>query len=188
MSKSVKSFAIIAIIFLAPLAGCFGDSDTPTIDLKEILLIDYLAPGEVTIKTGQWHDILLDGDGYRLQAPRDVLLFVNGTIILDGMIEVVGDDVLKAKLLTTPYTTDANLTLIHPNGATSKVELVMEEAIPIVNGEDWFEKMDFITSVCSDPRNVEDTSTAGWALETLNLNVVQYISKVILKDLDMKLT
>jgi hypothetical protein len=150
MSKSVKSFAIIAIIFLAPLAGCFGDSDTPTIDLKEILLIDYLAPGEVTIKTGQWHDILLDGDGYRLQAPRDVLLFVNGTIILDGMIEVVGDDVLKAKLLTTPYTTDANLTLIHPNGATSKVELVMEEAIPIVNGEDWFEKMDFITSVCSD--------------------------------------
>jgi hypothetical protein len=150
MSKSVKSFAIIAIIFLAPLAGCFGNSDTPTIDLKEILLIDYLAPGEVTIKTGQWHDILLDGDGYRLQAPIDVLLFVNGTIILDGMIEVVGDDVLKAKLLTTPYTTDANLTLIHPNGATSKVELVMEEAIPIVNGEDWFEKMDFITSVCSD--------------------------------------
>jgi hypothetical protein len=150
MSKSVKSFAIIAIIFLAPLAGCFGDNETPTIDLKEILLIDYLAPGEVTIKSGQWHDILLDGDGYRLQAPIDVLLFVNGTIILDGMIEVVGDDVLKAKLLTTPYTTDANLTLIHPNGATSKVELVMEEAIPIVNGEDWFEKMDFVTSVCAD--------------------------------------
>ena len=150
MSKSVKSFAIIAIIFLAPLAGCFGDNETPIIDLKEILLIDYLAPGEVTIKSGQWHDILLDGDGYRLQAPIDVLLFVNGTIIVDGMIEAVGDDVLKAKLLTTPYTTDANLTLIHPDGATSKVELVMEEAIPIVNGEDWFEKMDFVTSVCAD--------------------------------------
>jgi len=150
MSKSVKSFAIIAIIFLAPLAGCFGDSETPNVDLKEIILIDYLAPGEVTIKTGQWHDILLDGDGYRLQAPRDILLFVNGTIIIDGMIEVVGDDVINAKLLTTPYTTDANLTLIHPDGTSSRVILEIEEAIPIVNGEDWFDKMEFITSICAD--------------------------------------
>lgn len=150
MSKSVKSFAIIAIIFLAPLAGCFGDSETPNVDLKEIILIDYLAPGEVTIKTGQWHDILLDGDGYRLQAPRDILLFVNGTIIIDGMIEVVGDDVINAKLLTTPYTTDANLTLIHPDGTSSRVILEIEEAIPIVNGEDWFDKMEFITSICTD--------------------------------------
>lgn len=150
MSKSVKSFAIIAIIFLAPLAGCFGDNETPTVDLKEIILIDYLAPGEVTIKTGQWHDLLLDGDGYRLQAPRDILLFVNGTIIIDGMIEVVGDDVINAKLLTTPYTTDANLTLIHPDGTSSRVILEIEEAIPIVNGEDWFDKMEFITSICTD--------------------------------------
>ena len=150
MSKSVKSFAIIAIIFLAPLAGCFGDSETSPVDLKEIILIDYLAPGEVTIKTGQWHDILLDGDGYRIQAPRDVLLFINGSIIIDGMIEVVGDDILNAKLLTTPYTTDANLTLIHPDGTSSRVILEIEEALPIVNGEDWFDKMDFITSVCTD--------------------------------------
>ena len=150
MSKSVKSFAIIAIIFLAPLAGCFGDNETPNVDLKEIILIDYLAPGEVTIKTGQWHDILLDGDGYRLQAPRDILLFVNGSVILDGMIEVIGDDVINAKLLTTPYTTDANLTLIHPDGTSSKVILEIEEAMPIVNGEDWFDKMEFITSVCTD--------------------------------------
>jgi hypothetical protein len=150
MSKSVKSFAIVAIIFLAPLAGCFGDNETPIIDLKEIILIDYLAPGEVTIKTGQWHDILLDGDGYRLQAPRDILLFVNGSVILDGMIEVIGDDVINAKLLTTPYTTDANLTLIHPDGTSSRVILEIEEAMPIVNGEDWFDKMEFITSVCTD--------------------------------------
>ncbi|MEJ6531229.1 MAG: M28 family metallopeptidase [Candidatus Poseidoniales archaeon] len=150
MSKSIKSFAIIAIIFLAPLAGCFGDSETSPVDLKEIILIDYLAPGEVTIKTGQWHDILLDGDGYRIQAPRDVLLFINGSIIIDGMIEVVGDDILNAKLLTTPYTTDANLTLIHPDGTSSRVILEIEEALPIVNGEDWFDKMDFITSVCTD--------------------------------------
>ena len=150
MSKSVKSFAIIAIIFLAPLAGCFGDNETPNVDLKEIILIDYLAPGEVTIKTGQWHDILLDGDGYRLQAPRDILLFVNGSVILDGMIEVIGDDVINAKLLTTPYTTDANLTLIHPDGTSSKVILEIDEAMPIVNGEDWFDKMEFITSVCTD--------------------------------------
>ena len=150
MSKSVKSFAIIAIIFLAPLAGCFGDSETSPVDLKEIILIDYLAPGEVTIKTGQWHDILLDGDGYRIQAPRDVLLFINGSIIIDGMIEVVGDDILNAKLLTTPYTTDANLTLIHPDGTSSRVILEIEEALPIVNGEDRFDKMDFITSICTD--------------------------------------
>lgn len=150
MSKSVKSFAIIAIIFLAPLAGCFGDGETSPVDLEEILLIDYLAPGEVTIKTGQWHDILLDGDGYRLQAPRDILLFVNGSIIIGGMIEVVGDEVLVAKLLTTPYTTDANLTLIHPDGTSSKVILEIEEAIPIVNGEEWFDKMEFITSICAD--------------------------------------
>ncbi|MCS5533236.1 MAG: M28 family metallopeptidase [Candidatus Poseidoniaceae archaeon] len=150
MSKSVKSFAIVAIIFLAPLAGCFGDSESPTVDLKEIILIDHLEPGEVTIKTGQWHDILLDGDGYRLQAPRDILLFVNGSIINDGMIEVVGDDILNAKLLTTPYTTDANLTLIHPDGSSSKVILEIEEAIPIVNGEEWFQKMNFITSICTD--------------------------------------
>ncbi len=150
MSKSVKSFAIIAIIFLAPLAGCFGDNETSPVVLEEILLIDYLAPGEVTIKTGQWHDILLDGDGYRLQAPRDILLFVNGSIIIGGMIEVVGDEVLVAKLLTTPYTTDANLTLIHPDGTSSKVILEIEEAIPIVNGEEWFDKMEFITSICAD--------------------------------------
>ena len=150
MSKSVQSFAIVAIIFLAPLAGCFGDTESPTVNLKDIILIDHLAPGEVTIKTGQWHDILLDGDGYRLQAPKDILLFVNGSIVTDGIIEVVGDNILNAKLLTTPYTTDANLTLIHPDGSSSNIILEIEEAIPIINGEDWYQKMDFITSVCSD--------------------------------------
>ena len=150
MSKSIQSVAIVVIIFLAPLAGCFGESESPDVDLKEIILIDHLTPGEVTIKTGQWHDILLDGDGYRLQAPVDVLLFVNGSVIIDGMIEVIGDDILNAKLITTPYTTDANLTLIHPDGSSSKIILEIEEAIPIVNGEEWFQKMDFITSICSD--------------------------------------
>ena len=150
MSKSVQSVVIVVIIFLAPLAGCFGESESPDVDLKEIILIDHLTPGEVTIKTGQWHDILLDGDGYRLQAPVDVLLFVNGSVIIDGMIEVIGDDILNAKLITTPYTTDANLTLIHPDGSSSKIILEIEEAIPIVNGEEWFQKMDFITSICTD--------------------------------------
>jgi len=50
MSKSIQAFSIIAIIFLAPLAGCFGNSETSPVDLEEILLIDYLAPGEVDYK------------------------------------------------------------------------------------------------------------------------------------------
>ena len=150
MQKMFTAFVLMSLMLLAPLAGCFGENEAEAPDIKEILLIDHKAPGEVAIRTGEWHDILLEGDGQRLEAPVDVLLFVNGSLDVDGIIEVDGDDLLNAKMLTTPYTTDANLTLHHPDGTSSEVVLTVTEGEPIVNGEEWFTKMDFITSVCTD--------------------------------------
>ena len=78
-----------------------------------------------------------------------MLLFGNGPVIPDGIVTVT-DEKLNGRLLLTPYVVDVNLTVFYPDGASEIVAMNVQNGTPIVSGEEWFEKMDFITSVCSD--------------------------------------
>lgn len=144
------AFGLVLLMASASLAGCFSaeaeDSQTPA---DEVLTIDFLTPQDAVIRSGEWHDFTLEGNGRMLHVPNDVLLFVNGTFQANSMAIVEGD-LLHGKLLTTPYVTSVVIELMHADGSSEDVELMVTEGTPIVNGEDWYAKMDFITSVCSD--------------------------------------
>ena len=150
MSKSVKSFAIIAIIFLAPLAGCFGENEKESQEAGDVLLIDFAPAGDFPLRSGEWHTFTLEGEGTRLVVPEDVLLFVNNSVVPLGVIQVPDDSLLNGKILTTPYVTSTTFTLVYADGTATTVDLEVENGTPIVNGQDWFEHMEFILSVCAD--------------------------------------
>ena len=150
MSKSVKSFAIIAIIFLAPLAGCFGENEKESQEAGDVLLIDFAPAGDFPLRSGEWHTFTLEGEGTRLVVPEDVLLFVNNSVVPLGVIQVPDDSLLSGKILTTPYVTSTTFTLVYADGTGTTVDLEVENGTPIVSGQDWFEHMEFILSVCAD--------------------------------------
>ena len=134
---------------VAPLSGCFGDNETLEVNLNDVLTIDGLAPSEAVVRAGEWHEVLLLGEDLRISAPaHDVLLFVNGVIDIDSSVPVEGDRV-ALRLLTTPYTEEVELTIYAKDGTKSVYNPPVENGTPIVNGEDWYEKMDYIT--CDTP-------------------------------------
>lgn len=147
---SIRAFGLVLLMLAAPLAGCFGEDEVEEIKVSDIFLIDAKNPSEVSLNAGEYHEFILIGEGQRLVVPVDVFLIVNGTLVQSGEIRVGDEGQIGGQILTTPYTTEANLTLLHPDGLSTLLEIPMLEGIPIVNGEEWFEKMDFITSVCSD--------------------------------------
>jgi len=146
----LRAFSLILLMLLAPLAGCFGEEEVERVEVSEILLIDAKNPMEVSLNSGEIHQFMLEGEGQRLVVPADIFLFVNETLVNDGEIVVGEEGQIAGQILTTPYTTEANLTLYHPDGQSTEIDIPILEGTPIVSGEEWFQKMDFITSVCSD--------------------------------------
>jgi len=150
MKQHLLALSLVLLMASASLAGCFStDAEEPQPIADEVLTIDFLPPQEALIRSGEWHDFTLQGNGRMLHVPNDVLLFVNGTFQVNSMAMVEGD-LLHGKLLTTPYVEEITIELMHADGFREEVELAITEGTPIVNGEDWYEKMDFITSVCDD--------------------------------------
>ena len=137
-------------MLMAPLAGCFGENEKEVQDAGEFLLIDFAPAGDIALRSGEWHTFTLEGEGTRLVVPEDVLLFVNDSIVPLGVIQVQGDKLLNGKILTTPYVTSTTLTLVFADGTGATIDFEVENGTPIVNGQDWFNKMDFILSVCTD--------------------------------------
>jgi len=113
-------------------------------------LIDGESPTDVTLLTGQWHEFVLRGKGQALTVPDDVMLFLNGTYQRNGMVQVTDELEVRGSILTTPYTTNASFVLNHPDGRTTSILIRVAEGLPIVNGEEWFEQIDYILSVCTD--------------------------------------
>ena len=144
--------AVLLMVFLllgTPLSGCFGDADEAKKSVQSILQINFEDPSDSILRTGEWHQFTLEGNGHSLSVPDDVLLFVNGSAIPEGIVTVT-DDELNGRLLLTPYVTEVDLTVMYPSGSSEVVSIEVQNGTPIVSGEEWFEEMDFITSVCSD--------------------------------------
>ena len=145
-AKMYSAVLLIVLMLLGPLSGCIGGTpEEEVIDADATLTIDGLPATDVTVLLGEWHDLLLIGEGLRLSAPaHDVFLFVNGSMDLDSSVPVDGDR-LAFRLLTTPYTDEVVLTIYDQNGRKTTFELPVANGTPIVNGQEWFEKMDYIT-------------------------------------------
>ena len=145
-AKMYSALLLMGLMLLAPLSGCIGGTpEEETIDADATLTIDGMPATEAAVRLGEWHDLLLVGEGLRLSAPADdVLLFVNGSMDLDSSVPVDGDR-QAIRLLTTPYTEAVELTIYDQNGRKTVFELPVENGTPIVNGQEWFEKMDYIT-------------------------------------------
>ena len=143
--------ALVNVLLLlgASLSGCFGGEEETETPVSSILQIDFENPSDVILRTGEWHQFSLEGNGYTLDVPDDVLIFVNDTIIPKGVVTVT-EEKMNGLMLLTPYVSEVNLTLTHPNGKNDLIAIEVVNGTPIVNGEEWFEKMDYITSVCSD--------------------------------------
>ena len=149
MQASVRAMLLVSLMFLAPLAGCFGEDEVAQHDTDAALTIDGRPASEAVLRAGEWHDVLLMGEGMRISASaHDVLLFVNGSLDLDSSVPVNGDRVL-VQLLTTPYTTNVELTLFDDEGRKTVFNPPIENGTPIVSGAAWYEKMEYI--LCDVP-------------------------------------
>ena len=147
---SLKAFLLVSLMLIAPLSGCFGETEeTETVDLEVALTIDGTAPSEAVFRAGEWHDVLLMGENLRISAPaHDVLLFVDGVIDIDSSVPVEGDRV-SVQLLTTPYTEHVELVVYATDGTKAVFNQSITNGTPIITGEAWYEKMDYIT--CDTP-------------------------------------
>ena len=147
---TLKAFLLVSLMLIAPLSGCFGETEeTETVDLEVALTIDGTAPSEAVFRAGEWHDVLLIGENLRISAPaHDVLLFVDGVIDIDSSVPVEGDRV-SVQLLTTPYTEHVELVVYAVDGTRAVFNQSITNGTPIITGEAWYEKMDYIT--CDTP-------------------------------------
>ena len=150
MDRRMVALMLVLIFSLAPLSGCLGEEGEPdAVDPASAFQIDFVDPEDAVLRSGEYHMFTLDGDGYTISSQDDVLLFVNGTYVFDHQI-TAGKETVAGKILTTPYVTSVNFTFTDDRGRTEIVNVPITEGTPIVNGEEWFRKIDFITSVCSD--------------------------------------
>ncbi|MEE3084145.1 MAG: M28 family peptidase [Candidatus Thermoplasmatota archaeon] len=147
---TLKAFLLVSLMLIAPLSGCFGETEeTETVDLEVALTIDGTAPSEAVFRAGEWHEVLLMGENLRISAPaHDVLLFVDGVIDIDSSVPVEGDRV-SVQLLTTPYTEHVELVVYATDGTKAVFNQSITNGTPIITGEAWYEKMDYIT--CDTP-------------------------------------
>jgi hypothetical protein len=149
MNRVGSAFLLTTIFLLAPLSGCFGEDEVELVDPASVLQIDFLNPADAIIKAGEWHEFTLEGEEWAISTEPDVLLFVDGTYVADHMV-FGSEETVKGMILTTPYTTDINITLIGSDGTSQVIVVAMTNGTPIVNGEDWYNNIDYILSVCLD--------------------------------------
>ncbi|MBT3656602.1 MAG: hypothetical protein HN544_00195, partial [Euryarchaeota archaeon] len=149
MNRQLTALILTGLFLVAPLAGCFGEDEKSEVYPADSLQIDFVNPEDAEMRTGEFHDFTLKGEGNAISTDADVLIFVNGTYVKDHMV-MVEDATVFGQLLTTPYTTEVNIAFMDADGQTEAVSVPITNGTPIVNGEDWFDKMEFITSVCTD--------------------------------------
>jgi hypothetical protein len=142
---------MMCLFLFASLSGCFGEEEIESFESEDILLINGMKSDDTTMFRGELHDFILRGKNMVMSTDApDVLFFINGSIVPSGMVSSDDMDVLSGHILTTPYTEEVTLELMNEDGFKTSVIVPIENGTPIVNGEDWYEKMEFITSVCSD--------------------------------------
>jgi len=136
-------------MFTATLSGCFGEQTKETKEEFPDFQINFTPPDSAVLKTGEWNEFLLVGEGRAISVPNNVLLFIDDTLIPNGYAMVEGNQI-NGKLLPTPYAENVRITIVEDNGKGKSFDMELANGTPIISGAEWFEKMDFITSVCSD--------------------------------------
>lgn len=149
MNRQLVAILLTTIFFIAPLAGCFGDDEETIVKVEESFVIDYKRPNEAVLKLGNFTSFTLEGEGNGIMTEPDVFLFVNHTYVKSHSVRV-DDFMVHGYILTTPYATQANITFMDTEGRTEIIQVPIEEHRHIVNGQEWFQKMDYITSICED--------------------------------------
>ena len=149
-SKFLSAILLVLIMAIAPLSGCIGNNDdVETPDFNDIFTLNQVRADLAVVVAGEYNEFILEGEGTMITVPEDIMLFVNNTIIPSGMA-VVKEDRLFGMLLPTPYVTNATLNITHANGVKDSYPLPVANGTAIVNGDEWFDKMEFITQVCAD--------------------------------------
>ena len=131
-----RAVLLCLIMLIAPLSGCFGEAENNNVvNINAVLTIDGEPAEDATLRSGEWHDILLVGEGLRLSAPaHDVLLFVDGYIDIDSSVPVDGDRVL-VQMLTTPYTESVELVVWSADGTKTVYNQSLVNGTPVVSGD-----------------------------------------------------
>ena len=135
-----KGMFLVALMMLASLSGCFGEEEVAQEGVPIVFQVDYQMPEDVVLKSGEWHEFQLLGNGRAISVPTDVMLFIDGFIIPNGYA-VVEEESINGKLLLTPYVDEVKITIVHPDGTGDSYQMQVTNGTPIVNGKEWMDKM-----------------------------------------------
>ena len=148
-NELVKSLLLILVLFSASISGCFGEnSPDREFDIAGFQ-IDFTDAADAELRGGEWHTFFLAGEGRSISVPNNVMMFIDDVVIPNGFATVT-DEQINGKLLPIPYAEEVRITIVESNGKGKSFEYQVAEGEPIVSGSEWFDKMDFITSVCAD--------------------------------------
>ena len=148
-SSTIKSLLLVLILFSASMAGCFGEDSTDNeLDIAGFQ-IDFTSAEDAELRGGEWHTFFLAGNGRSISVPNNVMMFIDDIVVPNGFA-TVNDEQINGKLLPIPYAEEVSITIVEANGKGKSFEYAISEGEPIISGSEWFDKMDFITSVCTD--------------------------------------
>ncbi len=141
-ARAPVATGIILLMLTSSLAGCFNTGESsPDYDLE--LEIDFTDAAKATYKRGEMHIFELEGTG-TLTVPPTILLIINGSVVTSGTITLENAEI-NGHILIPPTTHSATIQI-----DDRYVEIETQEGNPIVSGVEWYERMEFITSICSD--------------------------------------
>ena len=72
-----KGMFLVALMMLASLSGCFGEEEVVQEGVPIVFQVDYQMPEDVVMKSGEWHEFQLLGNGRAISVPTDVMLFID---------------------------------------------------------------------------------------------------------------
>ncbi|MBA4695550.1 MAG: hypothetical protein H2066_06830, partial [Candidatus Poseidoniales archaeon] len=122
MSRRMSALVLTTIFVMAPLAGCFGDDEKETVVASESFQIDFVNPEDAILRTGEFHDFTLEGKGNAISTEADVLIFINDTYVKSHSV-MVEDNTVFGQFITTPYTTEVNITFMSNDGQSQVVKV-----------------------------------------------------------------
>ena len=77
MNRHLTALVLAGLFLIAPLAGCFGEEEKPSVEPEDALQIDFVNPEDAVLRAGEFHDFTLVGEGnsicllYTSPSPRD---------------------------------------------------------------------------------------------------------------------
>ena len=91
VKRASKSLFLVTLMLLASLSGCFGEDETVQEGVPIVFQIDYQMPEDVVLRSGEWHEFQLLGNGRAISVPTDVMLFVEVTSFQTVMLQSKGN-------------------------------------------------------------------------------------------------